>query len=384
MIDFNSCVRDLLDKIDEQYPASRLDAISRKWRDLWNFDMPFSSPPVALHRGRYQDGYGHPVHHTLEDRQRLLLLKLQDIVRMSDIDDDYMPVLTLDTGAYILAQAFGGNSIYMSNMYMIDHFLNSEADVENLPAFTPEAEHCYMDMVFETLRFFREETGGRIPINIHTPQGPLETLGCMWDSNAFYMSLIDNPELIVRVLEKILEGYIWYIKRQQAIIGSECVQYNYAMSYSHRPGGTGIGLGEDVIATIGPEHFDLTLPLYRRIASELGPLLLHSCGNPAHQLAKVMDVDVIHGLHFSQLNAEDFIPLISRPIVVHSRNDWESFEQLERYAEIAKQHNMRIAYQFQSLGECMQVGTDPKQYDPEQMKRMFNRVKAILRLRYMF
>jgi hypothetical protein len=232
----NTQIKELLDKIDDKYPKSRLERNRLKWDDLWNLNTPFTSPPVALHRGRYADGAGHPVHHTLDDRRKLLATMLEDIVQTGDIDDDYLPVLTLDTGAYILAEAFGGEHVYMGDMYMIEKFLKTPDDVKNLQAFDPDGKHSYVVMA--------------------------------------------NP--------------------------------------------------------------------------------------------------MIAGIHFSQLNAEDFMPLITRPMTLHSRNDWTSFEQFQQYAAVAEQYNMRIAYQFQSLGSHMQVGADRFHYDTKLMNDLFTGIQRIL------
>lgn len=378
MPDSSARIKNLLEQIEQKYPLARLADSRRKWEDLWDLKKEFRMPPVVLHRGRMSDGSRHPAHHDSDSRAATLIQKLEDIVAMADIEDDYIPVITLDTGAYILAEAFGGERVYTGGMYIIHPFLETEEDVELLAPFDPDADHHYMNMVFDTLRFFSEATEGRIQINIHTPQGPLETLGCMWESTGFYMALIDNPELVLGALHKITEGYIYYIKRQKDLIGKDRVQFNYAMSYCHRPAGTGIGVGEDVIATIGPDLFELTLPIYERIAEQFGPILLHSCGNPRQQLPTVMETAAIQGFHFSQLNAGDFMPGVTRPMVMHSRNDWESFEQLEEYAGVARQFGHRIAYQFQSLADWMCVGTDKSSYDPIRQNEMFLKVKEIL------
>jgi len=371
-------IGELLDRIEERYPESRIAPSKQKWNDLWTVDRPFRTPPVVLHRGRIMDGKRHPEHHTVESRTATLIQQLEDIVRMSDIQDDYLPVIDLDTGAYILAEAFGGERVVTGGLYLIHPFLKTEADVEALRRFDPDAENHYINMVFETQKFFVEETAGRIPINIHTPQGPLETLGCMWDSLGFYTALLESPDVVKTALDKIVDGYIYYIRRQMDIIGRDSVQFNFAMSYCHRPPGTGIGVGEDVIATIGPGTFALTLPIYARIAREFGPLLLHSCGHPAHQTETVMAAKEIAGIQFSQLAPEAFIPKLSRPIVVQSRNDWESCEQFEHYARLAKETHQRIAYQVQSLADWMQVGEDLTQYDPVRMNEMFLKISDIL------
>jgi hypothetical protein len=87
---------------------------------------------------------------------------------------------------------------------------------------------------------------------------------------------------------------------------------------------------------------------------------------------------MLAGIHFPQLNAEDFMPRITRPMVLHSRNDWSSFEQFQQYAMVAKQYNMRIAYQFQSLGNYMQVGTNRFHYDTKLMNELFIGIQRIL------
>lgn len=72
------------------------------------------------------------------------------------------------------------------------------------------------------------------------------------------------------------------------------------------------------------------------------------------------------------------MPRITRPLVLHSRNDWTSFEQFRQYAGVAKQYNMRIAYQFQSLANYMQVGADRFHYDAKLMNELFTGIQRIL------
>lgn len=180
------------------------------------------------------DGVMHYPIETPEERRRLLELKLQDILLLAEIEDDYIPVLFLDAGAYILAEAFGGERIRENELYITSPFLMTEEEIAAMPEFRPEEEHRYAQMAFETLRLFREETAGRIPINIHTPQGPLETFGCMCDSSCFFLALLDDPAAVMKALNKVVDGYIWYIRRQLEILGEQA-RFNFAMSYTPAP-----------------------------------------------------------------------------------------------------------------------------------------------------
>ena len=67
-------IQELLDRIEEKYPPERIAAAERKWRNLWDFNQPFSQPPAVLHRGRSIDGVMHYPIETPEVRRRLLEL----------------------------------------------------------------------------------------------------------------------------------------------------------------------------------------------------------------------------------------------------------------------------------------------------------------------
>lgn len=370
-------VKQLLDQIESAYPKDRLSRAKEKYNALWDFATPFIAPPVCIHRGVIYDGWIHPAYHTEAEMEATLLSKLQMIVELADVDDDYIPVLTLDTGAYIIGNSFGAAPEYNDEKYLVRPIIDTPDQAAELPFFDPVGENFYMNKVFDMLRYMRDQTEGRIPINIHTPQGPLETLSTIWDANDFMVSLLTEPDAIVQCLGKVVEAQVWYIRKQMAILGDQA-QFNFAMSYNHRPAGTGIGVGEDIISIISPDLFDLFAPTYRRLASEFGDLLIHSCGNPAHQIENIVAMPEITGLHFSQQEPEDYFEKITRPIVVHSKNDWRDFADLEHFVLEAGKHHIRYNLQFQSLEKFMQIGDDVKSVDPSAVQFLMEKVTKIL------
>ncbi len=231
-------------------------------------------------------------------------------------------------------------------------------------------------------QFMKEETEGKININIHTPQGPLDTLSTMWESSNFMISLRLNPEEVIQGLEKVTEAIIYYIKKQSEILGDDIGQYNFAMNYNHRPKGTGIGIGEDIIALISPEAFKILIPFYKEISAHFGNLLIHSCGNPSHQLDNICNMEGITGLHLSQLKPEQYFDKITKALVVQSRNDWDDFKDVEYFVKQAKRYKLRFNIQIQSLEKYMQVGDHTDSYDLDLVKKMLKQVKNVVNILY--
>ncbi len=378
----NLSIDQLLQFIEDKYPPARIAASRARYENLWDVSVPFAGPPISIHRGVIMDGLRHPAYHTMSEMEATLREQLSHIAAMADIHDDYMPVLTLDTGAYIIGNAFGAEPIYKSNMYQIRHVIFSAEDAERLPDFNPDAENYLMRKVFAMLRFMRERTHERIRINMHTPQGPLETLGVMWDATDFMISLLEEPAVVRAAMEKVRVAYKYYLDTQKEIIGDGLLQCNYAMSYTHRPQGTGIGVGEDVMATISAEVFSGFLDVYARIAEDFGPLLVHSCGDPSHQLENLCGTGVVDAIHFSQVDPGRYFDRLPRHLVIHSPNDWADMAALEDFVRMARERELRFCIQIQSLGDCMQVGDDVSRYDVALVSGMYERIGEIVRKYY--
>lgn len=368
-----------LARIEAAYPAERLERARRIYDELWDFQTPFKRPPIVVHRGCYADGARHPAYHTRQERETTLADKLRHIAALSVLEDDYVPTLTLDTGAYIIGNAFGAKPVTHGGMYLIEPMIHDVAQARELPDFVPGTDHFYMEKVFSMLAFMRDATDGNVKINVHTPQGPLETLGTMWEHTDFYMALVTDVEVVQTALAKVLQAHKYYLRRQMEIIGSDLLQCNFAMSYVHRPPGTGIGVGDDIMATISPECFQVAMPGYRELAAEFGDLLVHSCGDPGHQLRTLCGEDCVRGIHLSQLGPADYFDRLERPLVVHSANDWASYEDVEAFVREAHARGLRYALQFQSLGtEMFGPDGDWATYDVDRIRRMVNRVREIV------
>jgi hypothetical protein len=341
-------IRDLLNQIDDKYPQERKEKAIAKYKKLWDFNTVFNEVPVAFHRGLLVDGLRHPLYHTPEERFETLKQKLEDIIKMADVDDDYIPVLTLDTGAYIIGNAYGAKYIKSSNMHMIEHIIHSENDARNFPDFNPDGENFLMNKVFDMMKFMSDMTDGRIKINIHTPQGVIETASTLWEANDFYINIALKPELVNKVMVKIYQGYRYYIAQQQKILGNSA-QFNFAMSYNHRPSGTGIGVGEDIIVTLSPDNLRCFNKWYDKIYNDFGPILLHSCGNPSQHIEVINEIDAIHGVQLSQIRGEDYFHLLKEKCIIQSCNDWKDVDDLKDFCKGARETGKRFNLQIQSL-----------------------------------
>lgn len=374
-------IQDLVKKIGDKYPHERIAKSMVKYNQLWDIHQSFHIPPIALHRGTIMDGKRHPAYHTQDEMYNTLIRELRHIVNLADIQDDYIPALTMETGAYIIGESFDAPRFYQDNMYFIKPIIHTATDVDNMPDFDPEGTNYYMNKVFEMLRFMQDKTQGELFINIHGVQGPIDTLETLWESNDFFTSLLLHPDKVSRAISKLKPAFHYYLSQQYKILGDNALS-NFALQYTYRPKNTGIGIGEDQLATISPDILDLVFPFYQFLADEFGGLLIHSCGNPSHHIETLCKQDYIRGFQFSQLQPENYFPLMGPRRVIQSRNDWTDLVELEQYIRSARNHSIRYALQFQSLGEYMQKGDNIDDYDIDKMKELFIRVRELVRKHY--
>jgi len=345
-------ITDLLDQIDLKYPPQRIRKAEIKWRNLWDPKETFRFPPLAIARNAAIQGTRHHAHHSAEEKFFTLKQQLTDILAKADIQDDYIPSLLLNIGAYIIGDCFGGNFIYQGGMYIFEPFINSAEDLDRLPEFNPQGKNTLMSRALEMLEYMLEMTDERIKIVIHTPQGLLESLSVMCASGEFYIAMAETPEKVLAAIKKIKCAYEYYIEKQLEITGTTGLT-NFAMGYSYRPRGTGIGVGEDIMATISPDDFRPYLHLYEEISAKFGGLLLHSCGQTFHQIENICNTPAIKAVHFSQVRPHEYFHRITRPLIIISQNDWEDFNHFTEYARAVKAYGFRTAFQIETLSHFM-------------------------------
>ena len=105
-------------------------------------------------------------------------------------------------------------------------------------------------------------------------QSPLGIAELMWDES-FYLALIEHPDTIHQLLNKITDFEVEYVCAIQEAAGSIYNPCGFPLIWAT---GSGTMVADDTMSLISPQmHAEFSLPYLNRIAEAVGPLYYHSC-----------------------------------------------------------------------------------------------------------
>lgn len=154
----------------------------------------------------------------------------------------------------------------------VEPLITDPRQVADLPVPSPLAGPAG-EIIRETARL-----AGAIPPGdrVRNPdiQSPLGIAELMWDGS-FYTSLIEAPDAIHALLEKVTAFQIAYIRAIQQAAGARYNPCGFPLVWASGPGTM---LADDTLSLISPEmHAEFSLPYLNRMADAVGPLYYHSC-----------------------------------------------------------------------------------------------------------
>jgi hypothetical protein len=137
---------------------------------------------------------------------------------------------------------------------------------------TPVGRHT-LDMV----DFFLEKTGGKVPVSFSDIQSPLDAAAAMVDSTEFYSAVMEDPEDVMELLDRVAVLSVNFYKKQEAMIPTPVFPGHGFSSSRHF---IGPGLSDDNSIMLSPEHHrDICGPSMSRFGENFGGYAFHSCGN---------------------------------------------------------------------------------------------------------
>lgn len=179
------------------------------------------------------------------------------------------------------------------------------AQVRDLPIPDP-GRGCTGEVIAEMAKLARS-----IPLGdrVRNPdlQSPLGIAELMWDES-FYTALIDYPEAVHELLEKVADFLIAYVRAIQAAAGDRYNPCGFPLIWSS---GAGTMIADDTMSLISPAmHAEFSLPYVNRIADEVGPLYYHSCTWRKPYFANLHAVRNVRAFNWNPGNSDDPATLI--------------------------------------------------------------------------
>jgi hypothetical protein len=138
---------------------------------------------------------------------------------------------------------------------------------------TPEGRHS-----LEMIEYFLDKTKGKVPMSMGDIQSPFNNATYVVDTSNFLISMIMDPEKVLRLLDVIADLEIDFYKDQEKLIGKALVRpgHGYASSYAFE----GFGMSDDNVVMVDAESYlNYIRPSFVKLGSAFGGPVHHSCGN---------------------------------------------------------------------------------------------------------
>lgn len=138
-------------------------------------------------------------------------------------------------------------------------------------------------------------------------QSPLGIAELMWDET-FYTALIEYPDAVHALLDKITAFLIEYVRAIQAAAGDRYNPCGFPLVWSS---GAGTMVADDSMSLISPAmHAEFSLPYLNRMAEAVGPLYYHSCTWRAPYFDNIRSVRNVRAFNWNPGNSDDPATLI--------------------------------------------------------------------------
>lgn len=218
--------------------------------------------------------------------------------RMEWLEDDTLPCLDMLTGTELFAEAFGC-SIYRpaDNMPFAQPLVFSaeEADRLNIPAL----DCAPMALVFEMADELYRRAGKQALLRLVDVQSPMDVAALIWEKQSFYTALIQAPQAVLALVEKIKTLQFNFLDEWFGRYGSEFIAH-YPEYYMPR----GVTMSVDEIGAVSQAMFNrFFLPELMEHSKRYGGLGIHCCANARHQWGNFKKVPNLRLLNLNQPEA---------------------------------------------------------------------------------
>jgi len=189
----------------------------------------------------------------------------------------------------------------IASSFGIDYLWNPGQAPATQPAFNTIDEALSLDIqpvrstkigkhTLLMLEYFLEQTRGKLPMSMCDIQSPFNNATNIVDTSNFLMSLITEPDKVLRFLDVIAELEIDFYGEQQKMIGDALVKPGHGFASSRFF--EGFGMSDDNLVMIDAEtYLNVVTPSFIKLGKNFGGPVLHSCGNFSDKTSLFRKID---------------------------------------------------------------------------------------------
>lgn len=181
-------------------------------------------------------------------------------------------------GLGTVASAFGFDYVWEQGQApAVNGKFRSVSELVNSP-YVPVEQTAIGRYTLDMIRYFKEQTEGRIPMSFCDVQSPLNIVSNIVDSNRFYLDFYDNPGDMRVALDRVARLLIDFTLVQQNIIGDALAYPGHGFASSRMF--TGLGMSDDTVTMMPDDiYLDFCVPPMIKAGMPFGGPVFHSCGN---------------------------------------------------------------------------------------------------------
>lgn len=142
------------------------------------------------------------------------------------------------------------------------------------------------------IEYFLDHTKGKLPMSFSDIQSPFNIATLIVDTSNFLMSMITEPDKVLKFLDVLAELEIDFYKQQENLIG-DC-QAKPGHGFASSRVFDGFGMSDDNIVMIDEfSYLEYVLPSFAKLGNQFGGPVHHSCGcfsDKAEMLKKIPNI----------------------------------------------------------------------------------------------
>jgi hypothetical protein len=128
------------------------------------------------------------------------------------------------------------------------------------------------------IEYFLDQTKGKLPMSMGDIQSPFNNATNVVDTSNFLISMLTEPEKVIKFLDVITDLEIDFYKEQEKLIGDALVRPGH--SFASSSAFEGFGISDDNLVMVDEQSYlECIVPSFEKLGNAFGGPVLHSCGN---------------------------------------------------------------------------------------------------------
>ncbi|HUT54234.1 MAG TPA: uroporphyrinogen decarboxylase family protein [bacterium] len=212
--------------------------------------------------------------------------------------DDFVLHLQPQMGVGAFASAFGCRTRFPWDQMPWSYPLLKEGDAPErvYEIKPPDVRDGLLGDILDFAEYFDQKAEHKYPIAMTDLQGPMDTAYLVWDSCDFMVAMYEHPKEVHHLMRLVTDLIIRFVKEMRSKV-REFVPAHFPPVYL--PDGMGLAVSEDALAVLSKNTYaEFSLPYINELSEEFGGIVIHSCGNIAHQLDNLKQVRGLRGINF--------------------------------------------------------------------------------------